>query len=122
MNLRNGRFFDNSLQVRTWVNRANADTHGGTWADFDNDGDEDLLVTTGTGNDQQFFVNERGDLVDRTALYGISVINKGGRLAMWLDYNHDSLMDFIDIQFGGIAHVPADACGFCLRHWFECDL
>ena len=50
LNRGNGIFFDVGKQVLTWINHKNGDTHGGTWADFDNDGDQDLLVSTGTGN------------------------------------------------------------------------
>ena len=49
----------------TWRNRPQADTHGGSWADFDNDGDQDLLISVGTGNPSQFLVNERQRLIDR---------------------------------------------------------
>ncbi|MEX0708268.1 MAG: CRTAC1 family protein [Woeseia sp.] len=105
VNMRDGTFRAIDQQVVPWVNRSFADTHGGTWADFDNDGDQDLIITTGTGNDMQFLVNERGDLVDRTAELGVEVNNVGGRLAMWLDYNRDGLMDFIAIQFGGVAQL-----------------
>lgn len=105
LNMRDGTFQSVDQQVVPWVNRSFADTHGGTWSDFDNDGDQDLLVTTGTGNDMQLLVNERGDLVDRTAALGVAVNNVGGRLPMWLDYNRDSLMDFIVIQFGGVAQL-----------------
>ena len=50
LNRRNGRFHETGPQVLTWRNRSRADTHGGSWSDFDNDGDEDLLVSAGTGN------------------------------------------------------------------------
>ncbi len=105
VNRRDGTFYRNSDQVVPWVNRHGADTHGGTWSDFDNDGDQDLLITTGTGNDQQLLVNERGDLIDRTQELGVALNNAGGRSAMWLDYDRDSLMDFILIQWGGVAQL-----------------
>ena len=41
LNRRNGRFHETGPQVLTWRNRSRADTHGGSWADFDGDGDED---------------------------------------------------------------------------------
>lgn len=105
VNRRDGTFYRNSNQVFPWVNRRGADTHGGTWSDFDNDGDLDLLVTTGTGNDQQLLVNERGDLIDRTLELGVAVNNAGGRSAMWMDYDRDGLMDFVLIQWGGVAQL-----------------
>lgn len=105
VNKRDGTFYDIRNQVFPWVNRSSADTHGGTWSDFDGDGDQDLLITTGTGNAQQMLVNERGDLVDRTVELGVEVDNVGGRMPMWLDYDRDGKMDFIDIQFGGVAQL-----------------
>lgn len=105
VNLRNGRFRTIETQVVPWVNRSFADTHGGSWADFDNDGDQDLIITTGTGNAMQFLVNEGGDLVDRTVETGVAIENLGGRLVMWLDYDRDGLMDFIATQFGGVAQL-----------------
>ena len=62
----NGTFRDVATQTMDWQNRPNADTHGASWADFNNDGDQDLMVTTGTGNLSQFLVNENQRLVDRT--------------------------------------------------------
>ncbi|MEQ8206264.1 MAG: VCBS repeat-containing protein, partial [Woeseia sp.] len=105
VNRRDGTFFRNSNQVFPWVNRRGADTHGGTWSDFDNDGDLDLLITTGTGNDQQLLVNERGDLLDRTQELGVALNNAGGRSTMWLDYDRDGLMDFVIVQWGGVAQL-----------------
>ncbi len=105
LNMGDGTFFETGPQVLTWQNRSNADTHGGSWADFDNDGDQDLLVSTGTGNLSQFLVNERGRLVDRAVERGLNVSNIGGRLPVWLDYNGDNLLDFVMTQYGGIAKL-----------------
>ena len=58
LNMGNGTFRETGPQVLTWRNRPQADTHGGSWADFDNDGDQDLLVSAGTGNLSQLLVNE----------------------------------------------------------------
>jgi hypothetical protein len=105
VNKRDGTFFDSRQQTFPWVNRSLADTHGGTWSDFDSDGDQDLLITTGTGNEQQMLVNERGELMDRTLELGVEVNNVGGRMPMWLDYDRDARMDFIALQFGGVAQL-----------------
>jgi hypothetical protein len=105
LNLGNGAFYETAPQVLTWRNRARADTHGGSWADFDNDGDQDLLVSAGTGNLSQLLVNEHQRLVDRTVARGLTTTNLGGRLPVWLDYDDDKLIDFVMTQFGGIAKL-----------------
>lgn len=102
---RNGTFYDTSQNVRTWINRATADTHGGSFADFDNDGDQDLLISVGTGNPSQFFVNDFGAMLDRTDALGVSFDSLGGRLPVWLDYDGDGLLDFIMSNFGGAAKL-----------------
>ncbi len=40
LNMGDGTFFDTGGQVSTWVTHPNADTHGGSFADFENDGDQ----------------------------------------------------------------------------------
>ena len=103
---RNGQLFaDVGTQVRDWVNRPHADTHGGSWADFDNDGDQDLLISTGTGNLSQFLVNDHLRLVDRTAGSGLDLVNLGGRMPVWLDFNKDHLPDVFMTQYGGVAKL-----------------
>ena len=72
LNLGNGTFFDTQQNVKPWVNRSSADTHGGTFADFDNDGDQDLLISLGTGNPSQFLVNDYGALLDKTVEFGVA--------------------------------------------------
>lgn len=105
LNKGDGSFLETGSQVYTWIQHQNADTHGGSWSDFDNDGDQDLLITTGTGNPSQFLVNEHGALIDRTDQYGITFSNVGGRLPVWFDYTGDHLPDFVLTQFGGAAKV-----------------
>ena len=105
LNRGNGRFTDVGIQTLTWRNRPRADTHGGSWADFDGDGDLDLLVSAGTGNLSQLLVNEHQRLVDRTQERGLTTTNLGGRLPVWFDYDRDGLLDFVMTQFGGIAKL-----------------
>ena len=111
VNQKNGTFVDKGASVLWWKNRPTADTHGGSWADFDNDGDQDLTVSTGTGNFSQFFVNQGGQLTYQTNEHGLDIANLGGRLPVWLDYDGDKLLDFVMTQYGGIAklyHQKAD--------------
>ena len=70
-NNRDGTFTDIIDQV--WNAYAFADTHGVAWADFDNDGDQDLIVLCGAGGGvnrlnskhfNHFYVNENGRLMN----------------------------------------------------------
>ena len=70
------------------------DTHGGTWIDFDNDGDEDLLIATGECCSPQFMVNESGALYYRSDEYGLgNNIDRGGRTPIWYDSDDDGLLE-----------------------------
>lgn len=109
LNLKNGRFYETAAEVLPWRNRSGADTHGASWADIDNDGDQDLLVSTGTGNLSQLLINEEQRLVDRTREWGLTTANVGGRLPVWLDYDNDKLPDFVMTQYGGVAKLNRQA-------------
>lgn len=125
LNRRDGTFVDVSLQTSIWTDRQpNADTHGGTWFDFDNDGDQDLFVPLGRGNPAQFLRNERGALINLAQAshdQSCAEIDEGppidgtgsgpdnvlvdpcweGRLASWLDYDQDGRPDFVLPQGSG---------------------
>lgn len=106
-------FTDRGAEVLTWITRPNADTHGGSWADFDNDGDQDLMVSTGRGGKNQFFVNSGGQLTDQTVAYNVVYPAWAGRLPVWFDYNNDGLLDFVMGQYNGISPLIAQtAAGF----------
>jgi hypothetical protein len=105
LNRGNGTFVDITKQTKPWLWKPTADTHGSSWFDFDNDGDQDLSVGLGTGNLPHFLVNEYGRLVDRTVEAGLNQWLKGNRLPLWLDYDGDRLPDLIWANHGGIARV-----------------
>ena len=104
LNRGNGTFVDISNQIQDWVRRPDADTHGGTWADFDNDGDQDLMISTG-GGPSELLVNDHQRLVDRAQQLGIGFSNLDGRMPVWLDYDRDHLLDVVVIQFGSGARL-----------------
>ena len=57
--------YDHSIN-NFWLNDTQADTHGSTWADFDNDGDDDIL----TGDEDELFINQfvQGGLFEQSRL------------------------------------------------------
>lgn len=108
LNMGNGKFVDVSRQTHIWAYKPTADTHGGTWSDFDNDGDQDLFVSLGRnpgGTVQQFLVNQRGNLVNLTTEYGIESLDWGGRTPIWFDGNFDGRMDFMMAMYGHVGEV-----------------
>ena len=76
------------------------DTHGGTWADIDNDGDQDLLVTTGICCNPQFYENVNGMLYYRSVEFGFdNDPDKGGRQPIWFDMDDDGLLEVALMSF-----------------------
>ena len=83
------------------------DTHGAAWADFDGDGDEDLLEVSGggagsaaTGNllesyYNNFWVNSGGVLSEQAQVYGIGYPRGRSRTPLWLDYDRDGALDVV---------------------------
>lgn len=96
-------FIDVTLDV--FGNQPLGDFHGAAWADFDNDGDADLIQLIGAdvGNGSltdtaianQFYVNDDGVLADRSLEFGLGYIGSRGRNPLWFDYNNDGLLDLL---------------------------
>lgn len=81
-----------------------ADTHGVAWADFDNDGDQDLIVLSGSGGGvnrlnekhyNHFYVNENGKLIEQATEFGIDMPLLRGRAPLWFDWNIDGILDLV---------------------------
>ncbi len=77
---------------RTWLNDPLADEHGGSWSDFDEDGDLDLSVITGISFDGHLFINTGDGFVESGASFGVTN-DREGRLPLWFDYNNDGNID-----------------------------
>ncbi len=80
-----------------------ADTHGATWADYDNDGDQDLLELSGgngggeifEGQFNHMFVNTGGAFVEKAEVLGLLEPLSRSRTPTWVDWNNDGLLDVV---------------------------
>ena len=98
-----------------WNANPHADTHGVAWADFDNDGDQDLIVLSGSGGgrtsvtnptqDNHLYVNENGMLVERASELGVDFPLLRGRTPLWFDWNADGQLD---VLLTGILRTDGD--------------
>lgn len=98
LNQKDGTFRDVASEVLPDDPRA--DFHGAAWADFDNDGDQDLLVMTGAGGGRgrspnHLFVNEKGVLHNEAGQLGVDYPLGRGRTPLWFDANGDRLLDIL---------------------------
>lgn len=96
-NLGKGRFADVTTRLFDHKDLL-ADKHGAAWADFDNDGRQDLVQLTGAvkgvGIESKQLFHNRGDrFVDAAAALG--VLNPEGRTRMplWADLDGDGRLD-----------------------------
>ena len=79
-------------QSRTFLDNPRTDTHGAAWADFDNDGDQDLGVTT-TGAGFRFMENMNNTwMINQAWVYELQD-DHAGRLPVWFDFTRDGLLD-----------------------------
>lgn len=98
LNQQNGIFLEVAADVL--VGDLRADFHGAAWADFDNDGDQDLLVTTGGGAGRgscpnYFFVNQGEKLPNEAGRFGVDYPLGRGRTPLWFDANRDGKLDLL---------------------------
>lgn len=72
-----------------------ADTHGGAWADFDNDGDQDLLELVGGTRGNHLFRNDGTEMVEVASAWNLRTMGARARSPGWLDWNADGLLDAV---------------------------
>jgi hypothetical protein len=116
LNGKDGSFTDVIAQV--WSGDPKADTHGAAWADFDNDGDQDLveLVDVKEQADGTFcvgcgknhlYVNDAGKLWERSAQYGLDHTGHA-RSPLWFDADQDGLLDLLVVNMAGPNHPASN--------------
>ncbi len=94
LNQGNGTFVDQAASVFVG-HPLDTDMHGAAWGDFDRDGDQDLLQTTGRNHPKHLFENDAGLLTDQSAALNIGHLKHRGRTPLWLDWTNDGLLDFV---------------------------
>ena len=113
INQRNGTFKDTGFVSGSSVSGSgNAEASMGIDAgDFDNDGDEDLIVTNWLDQMNVLYVNDgTGSFEDRRAASGLGVpsLARTGFGVGWLDVHNDGWLDLF-IANGGVARIEAQA-------------
>jgi hypothetical protein len=106
LNQRGKTFID--VIDKVWAENPRADKHGAAWADFDNDGDQDLVelvdvlinedgtLSKGLGRNL-LFVNENGKLVNKAKEFGLDSTGQG-RTPLWFDADRDGRLDLLVVN------------------------
>jgi hypothetical protein len=69
------------------------DTHAASWADIDNDGDQDLMLTV-SSTEAYMLVNNAGVLSDQRSALGLTLgHDNGSRMPVFFDVNNDGRLD-----------------------------
>jgi hypothetical protein len=99
INLGEGRFVDSAAAVFAETD-LRSDTHTSGWADYDNDGDQDVIISVGAnlgkGSDPNLLLrNENGQLHAVADSSSPAFPNSRGRAPLWFDANSDGLLDVL---------------------------
>lgn len=111
LNQKDGTFRDEAFFSGAAVNMEGTpeSSMGVVAGDFDNDGDDDLLMTHLTGETDTLFVNDgRGMFDDRSTVTGIAAPSKAytGFGTGWLDVDNDGWLDLI-VANGAVSMLRA---------------
>ncbi len=115
LNQADGTFTDVIDEV--WDADPLADTHGAAWADFDNDGDQDLIEVVGSVFSEEgdvclgcgqnhLFVNEGGKLREQAQGLGLAQPVAASRTPLWVDVDRDGRLDVITSTTRGFGKKP----------------
>ena len=97
------RFEKSGLRKDVWLYPQHQDRHGGACADYDADGDVDLVITHGAMRGETLGVKfdellaNQGDGTFAEVSKQAGVLNEQGRARtpVWLDYDNDGLLDLL---------------------------
>ncbi len=71
------------------------DPHGVAWADFDNDGDQDLYEIHGGCCRSRLYVNDGSVLTEQAIAHGVDYQTGRGRTPTWMDVDRDGALDLV---------------------------
>ncbi len=106
LNNRDGTF--TNIIDKVWSGNPGADKHGAAWADFDNDGDQDLVELVGASTNEDgtlcigcgrnhLYVNQGGVLEEKAKAYGLDQAGLA-RSPLWIDVDRDGKLDLVTVN------------------------
>jgi len=98
INQGDGTLVDQAASI--FIPYSNYDSHGAAWADFDRDGDQDLieLVGAASGNGigpNRLWRNDAGVLTDWASTLDVDFPTGRGRTPLWFDWDDDGDLDLL---------------------------
>jgi len=94
-----GEFEDIATEMDdgSWMAKPQDDKHGGAFGDFDNDGDEDLLLSVSVSGAGQLWVNNGdGTFFERASSFGLTQ-DVAARFSTWIDFTNDGKLDALSM-------------------------